>query len=348
MKRFLPVICGVVIAGSAAPCWGRSWTNSEGKAIEAEYVSHADGKVLLKMNGREISYEIAKLSSEDQEYLENLAAPAAPEKIVTGFSPGNPITERLFPELDDYYDDRDRKSNRKSIESGSMDSQEMYKIGTFDEWIKRDPARDTYQAYVPASYDGSEAYGLVLYISPNSPTQIPSEWGPVLDSLKLIAVAPEYVNNETHMPRRVQVSMDTLATAEKRYKIDPARRVVTGLSGGGHMAMVTAALYPDYFIGAISHAAQSYLPYSAGGNYDGHFPGLTLEDFTGKKRKHMRWLVVSGDKDYNYKAIQETSEKWTEAKLAYRFLDVPGMGHETAKADQFKEALLWVGLKEVP
>ncbi|MBK1881475.1 hypothetical protein JIN85_03550 [Luteolibacter pohnpeiensis] len=222
----------------------------------------------------------------------------------------------------------------------------MYQHGSFDEWIKRDPALDTYQAYVPPSYDGSEAYGLVLYANPGFPTDIPSDWHSVLDAFKLIVVAADSVNNETTMPRRVQASMDTLATAEKKYKIDPTRRVVSGLSGGGHMAMVIGALYPDYFIGAISHAAQSYLPSSGGTHGYGHFPGLALEDFSASKRKHMKWIVVSGDKDYNYQAILETSKRWDDNKLNYRFLDIPGMGHEPAKAAPFQEALEWVGLKE--
>lgn len=63
------------------------------------------------------------------------------------------------------------------------------------------------------------------------------------------------------------LSMEALATVEESYKIDPARRIVTGLSGGGHMAMLTAALYPEYFIGAISHAAQSYYPSGVNGNF---------------------------------------------------------------------------------
>ena len=346
MKRFLPALCGLLILSSATTCLGRSWTNSEGKAIQADYVSHADGKVVLKMNGREISYEIEKLSAEDQEFLKTVKATAS-EEIITGHRKDLPISHRLFPEVDDYYRDRDRRSMRKALESGAEDDQEIYLKGNFDEWIKRDPALDTYQIYVPPSYDGTKPYGLLIYVNPGYPHNLPSEWFPLFDSFKLIAVAADNVGNDKTMPRRIQTSMDALATAEKLYQIDPERRVVTGLSGGGHMAMVIAANYPDYFIGAVSHAAQSYLP-SAAGYGHGHFPGFTLDDFTSSKRKHLKWIVVSGDKDFNYQAILDTSKKWDENKLQYRFLDVPGMGHQHSEPGPLKEALLWVGLKEMP
>ena len=228
-----------------------------------------------------------------------------------------------------------------------MDKNEAYQTGTFDEWIKRDPATDTYQIYVPPAYDGSEPYGLLVYINPGDPANLPSEWFPLFDSFKLIAVAADNVGNDKPMPRRFQTSMDALATVEKNHKIDPARRVVTGLSGGGHMAMVTAATFPEYFIGAISHAAQSYLPAPDGLGF-GHFPGFTLDQFSAKKRKHLKWIVVSGKEDYNYQEILDSGTKWEDNKLNYRFLDVPGMGHHHAKPEPLKEALLWLGLKEVP
>lgn len=153
----------------------------------------------------------------------------------------------------------------------------------------------------------------------------------------MIAVSANNVDNGVAYIRRVCLSMDALATIEKDYKIDPARRVVGGLSGGGHMAMLTAAMFPEMFLGAISSAAQSYLP--------GHFPGLDVGDFKRGARKNNKWLVISGDKDKNYQEILKTGQDWKTARMQYIFIDVPGMKHSHPSADRLPECLKWIGLQ---
>lgn len=50
-------------------------------------------------------------------------------------------------------------------------------------------------------------------------------------------------------------------------------------------------------------------------------------------------MVISGDKDQNYKEILKTSEQWKSARANYRFIDVPGMGHTNASPEKIEEAL---------
>jgi predicted esterase len=328
--RFAYLLLSFTLTASARP-----WTNSEGKTIEAEYISSDSKSVVLNVSGRDVTYPLDKLSEADREYI--AARVADTPKPRTGAFNGFKIDTRLFPEVDDYWKESDRKSVRQAFESGEFfpNSNE----GTYPEWVARDQARDTCQFYVPAAYDGSEPYGLLLYIHSGDSGEIPREWHGVLDELKLIAVGADNVGNDQPMMSRVQRSVDAFATAQKHYRIDPARCLVTGLSGGGHMAMLTGALFPEHFLGAISHAAQSYLP---GERSPGHFPGLTTRDFKRGERAKMRWIVVSGDKDFNYPVIKETSQAWEKERLTYRFLDVPGMAHTNAAAAFMKEAILWV------
>ena len=105
------------------------------------------------------------------------------------------------------------------------------------------------------------------------------------------------------------------------------------------MAMMCHMIYPEYFSGSISHAAQSYLPSSKGA---GHFPGLNLNDTqTGVRKKH-KWDVISGDKDSNYQKILTTSQEWLQAGFRYKFFDVKGMGHSTASASALEPVLEWM------
>ena len=336
MNLILPLL--LLSLFTAPVLFGRSWTNSDGKSIQAEYVSSDGTTVQLMIGGKPVDYPLVKLSLADREFV---TAQTRPSKSAISTQTGEitdvKIGPRLFPAPEDYYKDRVRKDCIEAMETGQFwpDSNPE----PSEKWIAHDAEKDTCRFYVPASYDGSTAYGLFLWINASDPGGIPQHWFPVFDEMKLIAVSADHIGNDHPLLRRAHRSIDALTTARARYKIDPKRRIVSGISGGGHMAMLTAALYPEQFLGAISHAAQSYLPGAAG---SGHFPGLELSDFKRGARGNLKWLVVSGDKDYNYAVIKETSKHWESVKLRYRFLEVPGMEHTPCDAASLKQAIAWI------
>jgi len=335
MKSILALLLAL-----ALPLCARPWTNTDGKTIEADFISSDTTSVTLLLGGKEIKYPLEKLSKADIDWIAAQAPPEAKQTAkdtATGLLKNVPISASLFPETMDHFKDRTRRASLKDFEDGAFKHS-----GPSEPWLVRDFEKDLCDIYVPKSYDGSQPYGLLLYISASDDPKFLDDWFALFDEKKLIAVTARLVGNKTRMPRRVLLSVDALATVEKLYKVDPERRVVTGISGGGHMSMLTGALYPELFKGAISYAAQSYLP--GGGGFFGHFPGLALSDFKSKDRRKMKWVVISGDKDYNYQAILETSKGWDAARLDYRFIDVPGMGHTPAAAPDIKTALDWMGL----
>lgn len=195
--------------------------------------------------------------------------------------------------------------------------------------------------YVPASYDGTEPFGVYLHNSPGQQGIHPSKpWQDLMDKLKLIYISPNGAGNDAADLRRVILALDSLASVKHRYKINDERVYVGGLSGGGYVGMCCQMFYPEIFHGAISHAAQSYLPTATKA---GHFAGLTLGDAKSGPRSQRKWAVISGDKDKNYHEIIDTSKEWTHARFQYKFINVPGMGHQNAAAEPFEEALLWIG-----
>lgn len=325
----------------------RTWTNSEGLEIVADYVSSDGQKVILRVSGKEVTYPLAKLSESDREWIAKQAVAGGPAQepgtaaatALTGARNGLPITARLFPDLNGYCKDRTRRKVADAFEKGAYSDAERRQNDP-KVWMRRDAKEDRYDLYVPASYDGSEAFGLYLHISPGDGGGIPAPWHPVFDERKLIAVSAHGVGNNQQMMRRVTLSLDAMHTMMKDHKIDPKRCVVGGLSGGGHMAMLTAAMFPEYFVGAVSHAAQSYLPTDP--RRAGHFPGMEIRDFKRSPRKELKWVVISGDKDQNYKEIQLTSKVWADERLDYQFIDVPGMGHTNAKPEDLAKALDWI------
>lgn len=344
MKRsHIIIILTILLAGVTS---ARTWVNNKGVEIEAEYVSSDSTHVSFKLKGKVISYPLTQLSENDQDWIKTqteLNKKKNEEKLegLLGFRDNVPIDGRLFPVDADYFKERTRKSCVKACEAGAASN-----TGKLEDWIKRNDDKDRCIIYCPPSYDGSEAYGLYLHVHSGSNGFLKKEWFPLFDRLKLIAVSANDAGNyvtgskkdENPYIRRVFLSISALATVEKHYKIDPTRRIVGGTSGGGHMSFLTASLFPELFKGALSSAAQSYMP--------GHFPGLTIKDFKRKDRKTLKWVVVSGNKDRNYQEILKTSKVWEANRLNYRFLDVPGMGHQPYTVEPFEEALKWIGITE--
>lgn len=340
MKKTIlyPLLAALAVGTAAAET--RKWTNTKGRVITAEYISSDNTKVKLKFKGKVIEYALEKLSAADRAWVKDRQEAAQDEKKaaakLTGRRENVPIDNRFFENPADYFKGSPRRDWIAGHEEGKYGS-----TGNLESWLKRAPAADKCIIYCPPSYDGSEAYGVLLYVSFGE-AMIRNDWHAVLDKHKLIAVSADAVGNYVKgggkkinpHPYRVSLSLDAMSVVERDYKIDPARRYVCGTSGGGHMAFSVAALYPKLFKGAISSAAQSYLP--------DHFPGFSVRDFKSGDRKKLRWIVVSGSKDYNYKAILETSEVWKKNRLNYRFMDVPGMGHDIPNADTLDKALAWI------
>ena len=115
-----------------------------------------------------------------------------------------------------------------------------------------DPTQETWQVYVPEDYDGSQAYGVLVYVDPGPTAWVPYGWESELKAHKLIYVgANKSGNRESVNGRRIPLALTGLINIQARYKIDPARVYVAGFSGGGVTASRIAAAYADVFDGAI-------------------------------------------------------------------------------------------------
>jgi len=316
----------------------RTWTNADGKSIVAEYISHNANEVVFSLNGNPVTYPAEKLAQQDQDYLATLipaATPASGAAAAKGGRYGLKFPARLFPKEADYNLEPLRKSVLTAYEAGTAGETAA---GKSDVWLKRNPDKDTYQIYVPTAYDGTQSYGLLVLINAANPGGVPEEWRPMLDELKLIAVSAENIGDDQPMLRRVQSSMDALASAEKEYRINPTRRLVVGTLGGGNAAMLTAAMYPGYFAGALAIGTETKPPTDGTAT---NFPGLNVLDFKGAARGHVRWAVLSGSGVTNHAKITENAKEWEKAGLPFHLLDLPD-ATTLPTSDQMKQAVTWL------
>lgn len=262
-------------------------------------------------------------------------------EVKTGLIKDFHIDTKLFSNSKDYFKDPIQQKVYKAFKDGKIPEswKENNKIAP-DECVGFKPGEFTALIYVPEDYYGKQPYGIYMHISPMQNGINPGQYRELMKKMKMIYVSGNDAGNDISLLRRIAISMDAMASVMAHYNIDRKRVVSGGTSGGGHVGMFCQMMYPQYFQGAISHAAQSYLP-GRKGDY-GHFPGLELSDAKKAPRMDNRWVVISGDKDQNYKTIIETSKDWDKEKFRYLFIDVPGMTHDNASPEKLEEALNWI------
>lgn len=130
--------------------------------------------------------------------------------------------------------------------------EEKLKAGEIGGGQSVDPTQDTWQVYVPEDYDGSQAYGVLVYVDPGPTAWVPYGWEGELKAHKLIYVgANKSGNDQSVYLRRIPLALTGLANIQARYKVDPNRVYIAGFSGGGVTASRIAAAYSDIFTGAI-------------------------------------------------------------------------------------------------
>ena len=56
----------------------RTWTSTDGRTLQAEYIRSSAGKVTIKMGSREYTQPLSRFSPADQQYVAGLANKPAP------------------------------------------------------------------------------------------------------------------------------------------------------------------------------------------------------------------------------------------------------------------------------
>jgi hypothetical protein len=115
-----------------------------------------------------------------------------------------------------------------------------------------DPTKELWVLHVPGGYDGSTAYGLLVWIPPGDDARIPAGWTGILESRHIIYIAAEQSgNSQSVYARREPLALTGYAYVLGHYRIDSDRVYVGGFSGGGVVASHIAPAYADIFAGGL-------------------------------------------------------------------------------------------------
>jgi hypothetical protein len=209
-------------------------------------------------------------------------------------------------------------------------------------------ADETFRVYVPEAYDGSEAYGLLVWINAGPTGRPPEHYLPVLDTHKLIWVGADNSGNPRSFWHRAGLALDGRRNILREYNIDRMRVYVSGISGGGRCASRIGPTYAELFAGAYPIIGADFFkriphPDNRGAVMKFWAPAFNPPNPQAMRRakRDGRYVLLTGETDGNRPQMMGIYRYgYKRAKFAYvAYLEVPGMSHTLPPADWFAKGL---------
>jgi pimeloyl-ACP methyl ester carboxylesterase len=187
-----------------------------------------------------------------------------------------------------------------------------------------DIAGEKFLMHLPPS-EPANGYGLMLFVPPWRDARLPRGWAGILDKEGIIFVSALNSGNDQYdMSRRMPLAVAAAHNAMRRYRVDPARIFVAGMSGGSRVAMRLALGYPDLFRGALLNAG-SDVP----GTREASVPP---RDLFARFQESSRLVYLTGEQDGVNRDADRRSAGAMRALCMFNtdMIVARGLGHETA------------------
>lgn len=193
-----------------------------------------------------------------------------------------------------------------------------------------DIASEEFDVHVPSAYDGTAAFGLIVYTNAGKGGGA-GMYRELLEKHRLIWIGAANVPNERDVVPRWGLALDAVWNMRKLYRIDARRIYASGFSGGGRCASMVAPTYADVFSGAL---------YLCGCNE----PVFPPEKQVGRPIREPalanRYALLTGATDMNQpgtKALYDSMKGMGFKHVEY--FEQPGLGHSTPSAEWFEKGL---------
>lgn len=197
-----------------------------------------------------------------------------------------------------------------------------------------DLAQERFVVYVPEGAPPANGYGLLVFIPPWPEAALPKDWPHVLDRHGMIFVSAARSGNDADtLDRRIPLALLGYENIRRRYRLDPDRAYVGGLSGGSRVALRVALAYPDLFRGALLNAGSDPL--------GGEGIALPPADLFRRFQDSTRLVFLTGDRDevnlHNDLVSRRSLKDWCVFDVAS--VTMPRTGHAIADAAGLERAL---------
>jgi predicted esterase len=197
------------------------------------------------------------------------------------------------------------------------------------DWLPEYRSTDqAYELFVPASYDASQTWPLILFISAGDQPAGLAQWRSVCERDGVLFASPHRAGNNCDMKQRVRIVLDVLDDVRRNYNIDPDRTYIAGFSGGGRIAGHIAATYPEHFGGMAPVCATGELR-------DEPWLQHRLID-------RLSVALVTGESDFNRGECERFMFTWLGELGVRTKVWVPKGGHAIPDAKTQGEVFKWL------
>lgn len=178
---------------------------------------------------------------------------------------------------------------------------------------------------VPAQHDDVSS-GVLVFVHPHDSGEPRSDWLDVLERRNLIWISADASGNDVPANRRMLMALMGLDVAQRDFSVDPHRRYIAGMSGGGRVASATITSAPQLFDGAI---------YIVGVDFWNSFAATQVERIAAN-----RYVFITGARDFNREPTRRVYRRYRDAGVQQVLLmDLAGLGHEYPGAAALDKAL---------
>lgn len=201
---------------------------------------------------------------------------------------------------------------------------------TPDGWLKDyDSKKQTYEQFVPNSYDPKRTWPLVLFVSAGNRSTGFRAWQEVCEQQGVLFAGPHGAGNATDMRQRVRIVLDVLDDMRRKFHIDPDRTYISGFSGGGRIACQLGFSLPEVFGGVV--------PLCAAGE-------LRKESWLRHRAiDRLSVALVTGENDFNRGEVERFRGPLLRDLGVRTRIDVqPGLGHGMPSAAVLSEVYQWL------
>ncbi len=194
-------------------------------------------------------------------------------------------------------------------------------------------AEESFEVHVPEGYDGTEGYGLFVWVSPTPSGKVRREDNlAVLADKRLIWVAANKSGNPRPRWDRIGLALDAVHSMTKLYRIDERRVYAGGYSGGGRISTMLSVLYPELFQGGFLFMGCDYyklvpVPDKPGAVWPASFREPPREAMK-RVRERNRYVFVTGEHDFNRSQTRVFHRLYKKDGFRHvTYLEIPGADH---------------------
>lgn len=212
-----------------------------------------------------------------------------------------------------------------------------------------DLSKESFRVHVPANYDGSRPFGVLVFLNAGDEMSLPSEWAPVMEEKRLIFVAPQGIGNNQDIARRTGLSLIAVLKTMETYRIDPKRVYISGMSGGARVSTRLTFCHPELIRGNIQICGVEFyepVPRVDATNSDlgyGTWLRNLAPSLVAMTKQSVRFALITGETDFRRGNILDIyNGGYIKEGFNARLFDIPGKGHELCSADVLKSAIEFV------